>query len=336
MDVDLADIIRQALAMGFSGGDLWEFVDSFGIHIPAVFMDLISDEMMEVLRVFAKLRAWCLRIVSKVAPTKEEIETFVGDTADRAVRGVAEKCGRLQNVIGEMFAEEVKAGMLKLTGVPLVEGGRRLEQDFEPLAPVQEEPMAPTQEEVAEAAAEEEEEEDEEEDPKGDVVEEECYGYGGNEETTSPVQVFLMGPAGGVCGVQTAGEAAAAAAAAAAATIAAIIADAVAAADSLRRARRTCNAFRSLMHTWQVKMCSSPLRLVIQIPDAASIMLWSLIATETEAALKRQAEGAEHAAAAAATAAAATNAAAGAADAIAAGALFMDTGGVHHQAPTPH
>ena len=90
------------------------------------------------------------------------------------------------------------------------------------------------------------------------------------------------------------------------------------------------------MHTWQVKMCSSPLRLVIQIPDAASIMLWSLIATETEAALKRQAEGAEHAAAAAATAAAATNAAAGAADAIAAGALFMDTGGVHHQAPTPH
>jgi hypothetical protein len=65
VDVDLADIIRQALAMGFSGGDLWEFVDSFGIHIPAVFMDLISDEMMEVLRVFAKLRAWCLRIVSK-------------------------------------------------------------------------------------------------------------------------------------------------------------------------------------------------------------------------------------------------------------------------------
>ena len=64
-------------------------------------------------------------------------------------------------------------------------------------------------------------------------------------------------------------------------------------------------------------------------------MLWSLIVAETEAALKRRAEGAEFAAAAAAAAAAATTAAAATADAIAAGALFMDTGGVHHQAPTP-
>jgi hypothetical protein len=209
--------------MGFSGGDLWEFVDAFGVHIPAVFRDLISDELMETICVFARLRAWCLRIVSKVAPTEEEIEIFVGDTTDRAVRGLAEKCGRLQNVIGEKLAAEVKAGILKRAGVSEFEGQGRVDwstkdYNFEPMASVRED------ESEQESADEEDEQEDEQEEESD----------GGDDATTSPVTVFLMGP-GGVSGTQTAGEAAAAAAAAVAAT-AAIIADATAAAASLRRA----------------------------------------------------------------------------------------------------
>ena len=54
----MINFILSSRSISTCATTLWEYLDAFGIHIPAVFKDIISDELMDMLLDYAMMRAW--------------------------------------------------------------------------------------------------------------------------------------------------------------------------------------------------------------------------------------------------------------------------------------